>query len=224
MGRKKSLRQVVLFDSSAHSDNNSGIMTPLRLVKPQVDSPSGPRRTKRPNAGKGGMASQLRKVGEAVIDDPARRAGKGRQFAIPDGEPKNIMVPSPVKKRTCRKGQKTAVPAVQTPDRLDGAGSAPTLHVGVNGERFGLQNNPIPPGYVGLQPLGLEHPVHSNSHIQQDRPCSHTHVEVATRPTVKPPVMRAPAVQPTIPRQKPVMRAPAAQPTIPPPKPSNPPV
>ncbi|KAG1733359.1 uncharacterized protein EDB91DRAFT_1084418 [Suillus paluster] len=135
---KKSLQAVVLSDSSAHSDNDLGIVTPL--VEPQVDSPSGPWCTKGPNAGKGGTASQLRK------------------FVIPDGELENIMAPSPVKKRTCKKGQKTAVPAVQTPDRSDGAGSAPTLHVGENGERFGLQKNPIPPGYVGLQPLGWEHP------------------------------------------------------------------
>ncbi|KAG1732349.1 hypothetical protein EDB19DRAFT_1912075 [Suillus lakei] len=93
-------------------------------------------------------ASQLRKVGEAVIDDPARCAGKGRQFFIPDGKPENIMALSPVKKRIRKKGQKTAVPAVQIPDQSDGAGSAPTLHIGENGERFGLQNNPIPPGYV----------------------------------------------------------------------------
>ncbi|KAG1737757.1 hypothetical protein EDB19DRAFT_1985053 [Suillus lakei] len=203
MGRKKSLRQVVLSDSSAHSDNNSGIVTPLRLVEPQVNSPSGPWCTKCPNARKGGTVSQLRKVGEAVIDDPARHAGKGRQFVIPDGEPENIMAPSPVKKRTRKKGQKTAVPAVQTPDRLDGAGSALNLHIGETGERFGLQNNPIPLGYVSLQPLGSDHPVCLKSHIQRDRPHSHTHVEVATRPTVQPPVMRAPAAQPTIPHPKP---------------------
>src|SRR6267154_362737 len=105
MGKTKRLR-VVLSDSSALSDYNSGITTPL--VKPQVDSPSGPWHTKRPNAGKGGTASQLRKVGEAVIDAPARRTGKGRlgQFVIPDEEPENIMAPSPAKKRTRKKGQK----------------------------------------------------------------------------------------------------------------------
>ncbi|KAG1734245.1 uncharacterized protein EDB91DRAFT_1084148 [Suillus paluster] len=139
---KKSLQAVVLSDSSAHSDNDSGIVTPL--VEPQVDSPLGPRHTKCPNAGKGGKASQLRKVGEAVIDAPARRAGKGQQFVIPDGEPENIMAPSSGKKRTHKKGQKNS--------------SAPTLHIGENGEMFGLQKNPIPPGYISLQPLGSEHP------------------------------------------------------------------
>ncbi|KAG0704058.1 hypothetical protein DFH29DRAFT_997944 [Suillus ampliporus] len=193
MGRTKGLR-VVLSDSLALSDYDSGIVTPL--VEPQVDSPSGPQRTKRPNTGKGGTASQLRKVGEAVIDAPARRTGKGRQFVIPDGEPENIMAPSPVKKRTCKKGQKAAVPVVQTPDQSDGAGSTPTLHVAENGERFGFQKNPVPPGYIGLQPLGSEeHPVRLKSRIQRDRPHSHTHTEVATRPTVELPVMRAPAVR-----------------------------
>ncbi|KAG0700551.1 hypothetical protein DFH29DRAFT_1001054 [Suillus ampliporus] len=122
------------------------------------------------------------------------------------------MAPSPVKKRTHKKGQKAAVPAVQTPDQSDGAGSTPTLHIAENGERFGFQKNPIPLGYVGLQPLGSEeHPVRLKSRIQWDRPRSHTHAEVATRPTVEPPVMCAPAVR-------------GVQPTIPHPKLSNPPV
>jgi hypothetical protein len=105
MGKSKHLR-VVLSDSSALnlSDYDSEIVT--SLVESQVDSPSGPRwRTRRPNAGKGGAASKLRRAGEAVIDEPGRC--KGRQFVIPDGEPENIMAPSPVKKRTRKKGQKS---------------------------------------------------------------------------------------------------------------------
>ncbi|KAG2114667.1 uncharacterized protein F5147DRAFT_769983 [Suillus discolor] len=181
-------------------------------VEPQVDSPSGPRRTKCSNAGKGGSASQLRKVGDAVIDAPARRTGKGQQFVIPDGEPENIMAPSPVKKRTHKKGNKAAVPAVRTPDQSDDAGSAPTLHVAENGRRFGLQKNPIPPGYIGLQPLGSEeHPGHPKSCIQQDKLRSQTHTKVAERPTIELPVVCLPAVC-------------GGQPAIPRPKPSNPPV
>jgi hypothetical protein len=102
MGRTKRLR-VVLSDSSGPSlSDDSETATPL--VEPQVSSP--PRRTRRPNAGKGGAASQLRRAGEAVIDVPGRRTDKGRQFVIPDGEPENIMAPSPAKKRTRKKGQK----------------------------------------------------------------------------------------------------------------------
>ncbi|KAG1820109.1 hypothetical protein EV424DRAFT_1347200 [Suillus variegatus] len=212
MGRTKHL-QVVLSDSSGPSlsdHDDSEIATPL--VEPQVDSPSRPRRTRRPNAGKGGAASQLRRAGEAVIDSPGRRTDKGRQFVIPDGEPENIMAPSPAKKRTRKKGQKAAVPAVTTPDQSDDAGSAPSMQVAEPGERFGLQKNPIPPGYVGLQPLGSEaHPERLKSHIQRDRPRSHTHTEVAKRPAVEPSAMRAPAVR-------------GAQPIIPCPRLSNPPV
>ncbi|KAG1871541.1 hypothetical protein F4604DRAFT_1681630 [Suillus subluteus] len=184
MGRTKRLR-VVLSDSSGPSLSDYDdleIATPL--VEPQVGSP--PRRTRRPNAGKGGAASQLRRAGEAVIDVPGRRTDKGRQFVIPDGEPENIMVPSPVKKRIRKKGQKAAVPAVTTPDQSDDAGSAPSMRVAEPGERFGLQKNPIPLGYVGLKPLGSEgHPEHQKSRIQRDRPCSHTHMEVSKRPAVE---------------------------------------
>ncbi|KAG2096055.1 uncharacterized protein F5147DRAFT_656670 [Suillus discolor] len=210
MGKLKRLR-VVLSDSSALnlSDYDLEIATPL--VEPEVDSPSGPRRcTRRPNAGKGGAASQLRRAGEAVIDEPGRCTGKGQQFVIPDGEPENIMAPSPAKKRTRKKGKKSAVPAVTTPDQSDDAGFAPSLHVAEPGERFRLQKNPIPPGYVSLQHFGLEeHPEHLKSCIQRDRPRSHTHTEVARRPAVEPPVIRAPTIhgaQPTIPRPKPPVR------------------
>ncbi|KAG1892935.1 uncharacterized protein F5891DRAFT_1197040 [Suillus fuscotomentosus] len=207
MGKSKCLR-VVLSDSSALnlSDYDSEIATPL--VKPEVDSPLEPCwHTCHPNAGKGGAASQLRRAGEAVIDEPGRCTGKGRQFVIPDGELEKIMVPSPVKKRTCKKGKKSAVPAVTIPDQSDDAGFAPSLHVAEPGERFGLQKNPIPPGYVSLQCLWLEeHPECLKSRIQQNRPRSHTHTEVARRPAVEPPVICAPAIheaQPTIPHLKP---------------------
>lgn len=86
------------------------------------------------------------------------------------------------------------------------------MQVAEPGERFGLQKNPIPPGYVGLQPLGSEaHPERLKSRIQRDRPRSHTHTEVAKRPAVEPSAVRAPAVR-------------GAQPIIPRPRLSNPPV
>ena len=86
------------------------------------------------------------------------------------------------------------------------------MHVAEPGERFGLQKNPIPPGYVGSKPLGLEeHPERQKSRIQRDRPRSHTHTEVAKRPAVEPSAVRAPAVR-------------GAQPIIPRPRLSHPPV
>ncbi|KAG1793659.1 uncharacterized protein HD556DRAFT_1308508 [Suillus plorans] len=147
---KRGPPQVVLSDSESMLSDYELVITKEPSVKPQVDSPLRPWRTKCFNTGKVGSASQLRKVGDAVIDAPARRTGKGQQFVIPDGEPENIIAPSPVKKRTCMKGSKAAVPAVRIPDPSDDT---------ENGGRFRLQKNPIPPGYVSLQPLGLEeHP------------------------------------------------------------------
>ncbi|KAG1868507.1 hypothetical protein F4604DRAFT_1682418 [Suillus subluteus] len=58
-------------------DKASGSITQIPLVEPWVVSPSEPWHTKHPNPGQGGMASQLRKAGEAVIDAPARHTGKG---------------------------------------------------------------------------------------------------------------------------------------------------
>ncbi|KAG2157901.1 uncharacterized protein EDB93DRAFT_1100715 [Suillus bovinus] len=213
MGRMaKCLR--VLSDSSmlSLSDYDSGITTPL-VEQPQVDSPLGPQHTRCPNAGKGGAASQLRRVGEAVINVPERRTCKGQQFVIPDGELENIMAPSPAKRELTRKVKKAvSCTSIMTPDQSDDASSAPSLHIVEPGERFRLQKNPIPLGYIGLQPLGLEeHPEHLKSHIQQDRPRSHTRMEVAKRPAVELSVMHAPAIH-------------GAQPIILYPKLSNPPV
>ncbi|KAG2074124.1 hypothetical protein BDR04DRAFT_1115944 [Suillus decipiens] len=68
-------------------------------------------------------------------------------FVIPDGELENIMVPSSEKKRTHKKGKKSAVPGVMTPDQLDDSGFASSLHIAEPGERFGLKKNPIPLSY-----------------------------------------------------------------------------
>ncbi|KAG0702761.1 hypothetical protein DFH29DRAFT_999145 [Suillus ampliporus] len=160
-----------------------GIGTPL--VKPQVDSPSGP-----------GVPSvpMLERQDALASDDSLLYLMESRRTSWCHLQ----------QKENLQEGSKSMV---QTPDQSDGAGSTPTLHIAENSERFGFQKNPVPLGYIGLQPLGSEeHPVCLKSHIQQDRPCSHTHTEVATRPTVEPPVMHAPAVhgmQSTIPRPKP---------------------
>ncbi|KAG2070454.1 hypothetical protein BDR04DRAFT_1118323 [Suillus decipiens] len=74
-------------------------------------------------------------------------------FVIPDGELENIMVPSSEKKRTHKKGKKSAVPGVMTPDQLDDSGFASSLHIAEPGERFGLKKNPIPLSYVNHAPI-----------------------------------------------------------------------
>ncbi|KAG0695546.1 hypothetical protein DFH29DRAFT_879970 [Suillus ampliporus] len=177
-------RQGVYGSIIMACDYDSGIATPL--VEPQVDSPSGPRHTKCPNAGKGWTCLSVKE---------ARCTGKGRQFVIPDGELENIMAPSPAKKRTHKKGQKAvkfynAVPAVQTPYQSDGAGPAPTLHVAENGEWFRVPEELRSSGLHPLQPLGSEeHPnmtdVYDELNMVDNDKFPPSNYEMCTSPPVK---------------------------------------
>ncbi|KAG0695194.1 hypothetical protein DFH29DRAFT_1005677 [Suillus ampliporus] len=116
-----------------------------QVLKSDEDVQPPPRHTQRAGAGAGGVLSQLRKVPNA----------KAQNVVVPPEEPENAMAPSPAKKKGTRRTKaprQNTVMGTPTPVTT----GLPVLHIMDNG-RFGLQDQPIPLGYVGSKPLLQSH-------------------------------------------------------------------